>query len=157
MHLCNIFLRTSAAASLLALVALLPACATFDAQWKAAADTPAATAPAPPTTLTGRWQGKWTSLNHDTSDALRCVFTPLNRHTSHAVFQATFKDAFYFDHSVNLETKPTPTGFSFHGREDNPWFKGGKCYFTGQCTGDQIHMTYLDNFDHGTFDLTRIK
>lgn len=130
----------------------LASCATFDSRWQAAGVQTGT-----PKGLEGRWEGKWTSFNNDQSDDLRCVIVRINDHSCHAVFHATVNGAFYFDHTVELTVKPTAKGFSFHGQEDRPWYKGGTCYITGQSTGEQLHATYLDKVDHGTFDVARVK
>ena len=131
---------------------LLAGCTTFDSRWEAA--TVAGGSSKGPE---GRWEGKWTSVNQDHSDDLRCMLVRINEHTCHAEFHATFNGAIDMDHALDLAVKPTDKGYAFHGQEDRPWFKGGRCYITGQIVGDHLTATYLDKVDHGTFEATRVK
>ena len=143
------------------LCATLAACSSFDAEWRAAKD--GAT----------RWDGRWTSGKHRTRSGepsggrLRCVLTeaasdcfPAKRparpaQALRASFHANWM-VFSSDYTMTL-TPLSGSRTEFRGTHALPAIFGGTYRYTARIAGDRFTARYDSSYDHGTFDLTRVR
>ena len=127
----------------------LTACSSFDAKWR--------TAKSPAT----RWAGRWTSEKHTTPGGgpsggrLRCVLEKAPTHARRADFHANWK-IFSSDYTMTL-TPANNSRTDFHGTHDLPKMFGGTYRYTAHISGDRFTARYDSSYDHGTFDLTRVR
>ena len=144
----------------------LAACSSFDAEWRAAKDRPNAHGPT-------RWEGRWTSEKHTApgggpaAGRLRCVLSeaatncfpgkgPARPPTAlRASFHANWM-LFSSDYTMTL----TPLGGSrtrFRGTHELPAMFGGTYRYSAHIAGDRFTACYDSSYDHGTFNLTRVR
>ena len=124
-----------------------------------------------------RWDGSWTSEKHRTragqpeGGRLRCVLTEVKVATNcfptgprikpstqthlHADFHANWL-LFSSDYTMSLTpVRGSPT--DFRGTHELPAMFGGTYQYTAHISGDRFTAHYDSSYDHGTFDLTRIR
>lgn len=154
---------------LVLLCAVLPACSSFEAKWHAA-KTPAT-----------RWDGRWTSEKHTAPGGgpaggrLRCVLVPASGsafmglsqpRVEHQVFSADFhanwlwfssdyKMFLWSKKSLNSLRPSLPVDYS--GWHILPNIFGGVYRYSARIAGDHFTARYDSSYDHGTFDLTRVR
>ena len=159
----------SARLLLAVLCGALAACSSFEAKWQAAK--------VPET----RWDGRWTSAKHTAPGGgaaggrLRCVLVPasgsafagLSRpRVEHQVFLADFRanwSWFASDYEMFLwSAKPlhslrTGRPVDYRGWHILPKMFGGVYRYSAHIDGDRFTARYDSSYDHGTFDLTRVR
>ena len=151
---------------LVALCAALAACSSFNAEWRAAKDS---ATPHGPT----RWDGRWTSGKHHAGNGgpeggrLRCVLAevatncfPAKKPTVPAPeLRASFRAnwlLFSSDYTMTL-TPLRGSPMEFRGTHELPAIFGGTYRYTAHISGDRFTARYDSSYDHGTFDLTRVR
>ncbi len=142
----------------------LAACSSFEAKWRAA-KSPAT-----------RWDGRWTSAKHMSGGGpaggrLRCVLeeAPLARGCFPAkprpepgrapVLGAAFHAnwlLFASTYSMTL-TPEKNSRTNFRGTHDLPAIFGGTYRYAAHISGDRFTARYDSSYDHGSFDLTRVR
>ncbi len=151
----------SARLLLLLFCGALTACSSFDARWRAAKDRTAAYGP----TL---WDGRWTSAKHRTlggapeGGRLRCVLSSINN-AEYASGSPELRADFHanwllFSSGYTMSLMPVkgaPT--EFRGTHELPAVFGGTYRYTARITGERFTARYDSSYDHGTFDLTRVR
>ena len=150
---------------LVLLCTVLTACSSFEAKWHAA-KTPAT-----------RWDGRWTSEKHTAPGGgpaggrLRCVLgetavatgcfpaprgsRPVTAHALRADFHANWL-LFSSDYTMTL-TPAKNSRTDFHGTHDLPKMFGGTYRYIAHLSGEHFTARYDSSYDHGTFDLTRVR
>ncbi|MBI3877375.1 MAG: hypothetical protein HY300_15695 [Verrucomicrobia bacterium] len=136
---------------LFACIALVCAgCSTFDRDWKAAADTPAA-----PGSIEGRWEGTWKSDRNGHNDSLRCLLTRTGTNTYAARFHAMYQKILSFTYTAPLAGREENGKFKFTGQADLGIFAGGLYHYDGIATPTNYLSTYRCPSDWGTFQMQR--
>lgn len=145
---------------LAAALGALSACSSFNAEWSAAGN---------PATAQGRtrWDGRWTSATHRTragapeGGRLRCVLAPTVPASGaggtglRAAFRANWL-AFTSDYTMEFQpVKGSRT--EFRGTHELPAIFGGTYRYTARMAGDRFTTRYDSSYDHGTFELSRVR
>ncbi len=138
---------------------VLSGCASFERDWKAAERRPETRSVEKSDAFTGRWDGRWTSAKHRTSDGysggrLRCILTKIDDHHYEARFKANWM--------IFASGYTTVFDVERHGRELHlegqhalmPLF-GGVYRYKGRVTPERFMATYDSAYDHGTFEMRR--
>lgn len=149
---------------LVVLCGAVTACSSFEAKWHAA-KSPAT-----------RWDGRWTSAKHTSGGGpaggrLRCVLEetviatncfpprpgtrPACAHALRADFHANWK---IFSSNYTMTLMPEKNSrTNFRGTHDLPAMFGGTYRYSARIAGDRFTAHYDSSYDHGTFDLTRVR
>ncbi len=150
----NSFMRDTSLrrlASLLALIACVTGCSSFERQWKRAASAPA-------DGIAGRWIGRWHSDANGHNDQLRCIITPSTNGTYSARYHARYTKwalRFTFGYTVPLKVGNRDGRFEFTGESNLGWYAGGVYRYKGSATATNFTSTYDSKYDHGTFEMGR--
>ena len=137
----------------LACLAPLAGCSTFERDWKALAGQPAATAEGG---LEGRWAGTWTSDANGHSGGLRCIITRDEHDTLRARYHATYGCCFTFEYDMPMTARREGEALRFAAEADLGWLAGGRYEYDGTVVGDEFTSTYTSKSDHGMFRMTRV-
>ena len=132
---------------------LVAGCSSFNREWKAAAQRPAA-----PGSIEGRWQGTWRSDANGHTDELRCLNTRTNDAYSarlHARYRKVVR--FSFGYTVPLVVTAKEGGAQFEGAANLGWLAGGRYTYKGSATPTNFFSTYSCKYDYGVFEMTRPK
>ena len=143
----------------------LTACSAFDAKWRARQS------------MATRWDGRWTSEKHTAPGGgpaggrLRCVLEetsiatgcfsakprprPETTQALRADFHANWK-IFSSDYTMTL-TPVKNSDTDFRGTHELPAIFGGTYHYTAHISGDRFTAHYDSSYDHGAFDLTRVR
>ena len=135
----------------LLLVAWLCGCSTFNGDWRQAA-VPLE----PENSLAGRWEGRWTSEEGGHHGGLRCLMTRESDSSYQARFRATYGRLLHFGYTARLEMQRHDIGWEFDGEADLGKL-GGVYYYEGRATPTNLISTYRSKYDHGIFELKRLK
>ncbi len=136
---------------LIAAMAMLVGCSSFNREWNAAPATPAS-----PSDITGRWQGAWRSRADGHTGSLKCVVTEPSADHYRAHFLATYWKIFHFEYTTDLSAKPAVNGvIPLEGSENLGFFAGGVYHYTGHASAADFLCDYKSKYDFGTFTLTR--
>lgn len=138
-------------AFLLAVIAFVTGCSTFDRDWKRAA-----TAPAPG--MSGRWTGHWHSDVNGHNDELRCIITPLADGHLSARYHARYKRGifrFSFGYTVPLVVTNFNGRYDFSGESNLGWYAGGIYRYRGSASATNFTSAYDSKYDRGTFEMHR--
>ena len=135
---------------LVASMALMVGCSSFNRDWDALADASDST-----DDIVGRWDGTWTSEQTGHSGRLRCIVTRIDEQHYDARFHAVYGAIFTFGYDVPLEVKPDEGGVSFRGSADLGFMAGGEYRYRGEATPTDFKATYHAESDHGTFAMKR--
>ncbi len=133
-----------------ALLALLPACTSFEHRW-AAAPKPRRSSP-----FQGRWVGTWDSTKRPGEGGrLQCVFTPECGCGEYvAAFHAHWK-IFASDYTALFQTRRQGDHLVFEGTHQMPAIFGGMYHFRGRVSATNFSTEYHSSYDDGTFTLHR--
>lgn len=128
-------------------------CSSFNRDWRRAAAQAA-----PPTDLTGRWEGRWLSDYNGHNGKLRCLITPLTAEGEYAArFRASYLAILRFEYTVTLQAAPTSNGWSFQGEADLGAMAGGIYRYEGSATaGTNFYSDYRAAVDHGSFQMQKL-
>ncbi len=137
-------------AALACIAFALAGCSTFDRDWKAAADTPAA-----PGSIEGRWLGTWKSDRNGHSGELRCLMTRAGTNTYSARFHATYQNILTYTYTAPLVAREENGKFKFSGQSDLGFLAGGLYHYEGIATPTNYLSTYRCPSDWGTFQMQR--
>ena len=129
---------------------LLCGCSTFNRDWRYAATQPAA-----PTSVAGRWEGRWLSGANGHQGKLRCLMTRESDECYQARFRATYGGVFRFSYSVPLTLRAHDCGWEVNGEANLGKLAGGTYYYEGRITPTNFPSTYRSKYDHGSFELHR--
>lgn len=146
----NQFFRASRWCSCLALALLVCGCASFNREWRNAGKQPA-----PPTAITGRWEGQWLSDVNAHTGKLRCIVTHQTNALYAARFRASYLEILRFSYTVPLTVSATNNVWQFQGEVDLGAMAGGVYHYTGSATPTNFHSTYDSKYDRGVFELRR--
>src|SRR5688572_32448872 len=133
-------------------VGFLCSCSSFNRDWKKAAAEPV-----PQNSMTGRWEGIWTSGSNGHSGTLRCLMSKTNETTYVARYRATYAKILSFSYTVPLTVEPHFDGWEFSGEADLGKAAGGAYYYEGRATTTNFFSTYKAKSDHGVFEMQRPK
>jgi len=141
------FVRGFALAALL----MLSGCSTFNRDWQAAAVNPN-----PASSIEGRWEGKWLSNHNGHTGRLRALVRKLDNGQYETRFHAKYGFIFSFGMQANLDVKPAGELWLFSGQEDlgKPY---GVYRYEGKASATNFFSTYKASFDHGIFQMVRLK
>lgn len=140
---------------LLSLAVSLTACSSFDRRWKEAATSRTAE----------RWDGRWTSAKHLTGSGkpvggrLRAVTETATDGKMTAHILANWL-AFSSGYSMTFEPKPGSRGrkrTEFSGAHELPKMFGGTYRYEAVREGEHLTARYDSSYDHGKFDLHRLR
>src|SRR5438067_10071331 len=126
MHRSRIHVISVVALGLVLTTFLGSGCASFNHEWKKAAENQISE-----NGLPGRWQGTWHSDANDHSGKLRCVVTKTDDAMYRARFHANYMKILSFGYTVALKTEPITNGFSFSGQADLGRLAGGVYHYEG--------------------------
>ena len=134
--------------SLLAIVALLSSCGSFDKKWEKALNNKY-------TGIEGPWEGTWKSDFNGHHGKLRGIVTKKSATEYEFLYWATwariFSGSFPSVHTVT----PKGQGFELSGKEDLGAL-GGVFNFSGSIDAKNYKATYKSSKgDHGVFQMTR--
>jgi len=132
--------------------ALLASGCSFNRAWNAAGKTSA-----PANDIQGRWDGVWLSEVNDHTGKLRCLVTKQAEGKYHARYHAQYRKIFSFGYTVTLEGKQTGGSFVFSGDADLGWYAGGIYHYEGHANNNYFFSTYRSQYDHGTFQMSRLE
>jgi len=125
-------------------------CSSFNREWREAGQ-----APAPPDSITGRWEGRWISHGNGHIGALRRVIKPETNSISPAHFRATYLKMARFGYSVPLEVSNSNGLWHFQGQEDLGAVAGGVYRYEGFAKAKNFEAIYTSKHDHGVFQMQR--
>jgi hypothetical protein len=134
---------------LLALLAFLCGCSSFNRDWKHAQ-----TAVVNENSIAGRWEGYWISSGGH-HGRLRCLMSPETNSICQARFHAIYGRIFHFTYTVPLEMQPHDLGWEFNGEANLGKLAGGVYYYEGRATTTNLISTYRCKYEHGKFELER--
>ena len=120
----------------------------FRTAWKSAASMPS--------DLVGRWQGEWLSDVNGHRGKLKCVIPTVDGDRYKAIFHAVYWKLLRVSYSVWLTAERTGETFAFRGEIDLGRLAGGVYRFDGTSTLHSFAATYDNQYDHGTFRMTRV-
>jgi hypothetical protein len=143
---------------LLCLLLILTAgCSSYHRTWKAGAqistDDPVA----------GRWQGRWESNANGHTGKLRAVIRPTGDDAYVAHYWASYRKVlrFTYDQPFTVQTRETRADgkkiVAFSGKTDLGPLAGGVYTYEGRAEADDFHATYRCRWDHGTYDMRRLR
>ncbi|MDB6172230.1 MAG: hypothetical protein JWL59_1541 [Chthoniobacteraceae bacterium] len=133
---------------LVALAFGLPACSSFEHDWRQAGSADSKFA--------GRWHGRWTSAKHRNSGGdLRCILTPTGTNQYQAYFKAHWL-LFSGTYRVPLKGREHGGTLFFAGTHTLPAVYGGVYRFEGSATRKQFSSTYDSSYDRGRFEMDRV-
>lgn len=135
----------------LLLAAFLCGCSSFNRDWRRAA-----AAPQDERALAGRWEGQWRSDEGGHQGGLRCLMTRQNDSLYQARFRATYERVLRFTYTARLEMQRHDLGWEFDGEADLGKL-GGVYYYEGRATPTNLISTYRSKYDHGMFELKRVR
>ena len=138
-------------AIVLLLVMCLCGCSTFNRDWQRAAVAPQAE-----NSLAGCWEGRWSSDESGHHGGLRCLMTRQSDSFYQARFQATYGRLLHFSYMARLEMQRHNMGWEFDGEADLGKL-GGVYYYEGRATATNLISTYRSKYDHGMFEMERVK
>lgn len=139
----------------LPLVLMMAGCA-FQRDWDAAGKV---AADGEGRSLAGRWEGQWLSNKNDHNGKLKAAILSAEKPAEYrAHFHAVYGGIFTFDYPVVLVTVREESGNTrFNGSADLGPMAGGVYTYTGQVTGEHFRADYKSKYDHGRFELVRVK
>jgi len=73
-----------------------------------------------------------------------------------ARFRPTYAAVLHFSYAAQLEIQPHDVGWEFDGEADLGKL-GGVYYYEGRATATNLISTYRSKYDHGIFELNRLK
>jgi hypothetical protein len=125
-------------------------CSSFNKQWEQASGQS-------PTkeSVTGTWEGTWTSNSGHGSGRLRCILTQEGEGSYLANFESTYWGVFRFGYTAKLAGQPLDGRITLAGEEDLGWLRGGKYRYAGYVTPEKFECSYAAKYDNGTFVMTR--
>lgn len=129
---------------------LVCGCSSFNSQWRAAAQHPAASGD-----LAGRWDGSWKSDANGHHGKLRCLITRKGGEIYEAYFHAKYLKILSFSYTVNLQVNHQGDAFTFTGSVDLGSF-GGVFNYDGHADATNFLSNYSSKHDHGTFQMTKV-
>lgn len=137
---------------LLAVVALLllTGCSSFNREWSAAGKSPT-----PADSMTGRWEGRWSSDVNGHNGALRCIISPVTNDVVRAQFRATYLKVARFSYTVPLQVTASNGVWHFCGEENLGVMAGGVYRYAGAANSTNFNATYTSKHDWGVFRMTR--
>lgn len=138
----------------LLIVLTLTGCSSFNSRWH---QVHSQQTPAPPTDLTGAWDGHWRSDVNGHNGRLRAIFTPGEAGTVNARFHAVYWGVLRFTSIVQLTVTGTgPDGVQqLEGSADLAGWAGGRYEYKGTSTPTTFKCAYRSKYDHGVFEMTR--
>jgi len=135
-----------------ACVATMTGCSTFERDWKALADRPVSES-----AMEGRWSGTWVSDVSGHGGGLRCIITRTENDTLHARYRATYGAGLTFEYDMPMTVEREGETFRFAAEADLGWLAGGRYTYDGTVVGDEFTSTYRSKSDHGTFRMMRVR
>ncbi|MDB5320505.1 MAG: hypothetical protein JWN40_2136 [Phycisphaerales bacterium] len=133
------------------LMIALTGCSTFDRDFEAARQSKASVPSA------SIWDGTWKSEAGHGGGRLRAILTPTASDTYHARFRAQYWGIFAADEDVDLHVTSTAPTTRASGEADLGFFKGGVYQYDATITPSNFDATYKSKYDHGQFDLRRLR
>jgi hypothetical protein len=131
--------------------ASLCGCSTFNRDWRRAAVAPQAE-----NSLEGRWEGRWRSDEGGHHGELRCLMSRQSDSVYQARFRAAYGRLLHFSYTARLEMQRHDIGWEFDGEADLGKL-GGIYYYEGRATLTNLISTYRSKYDHGLFELNRLR
>jgi hypothetical protein len=126
-------------------------CASFGTDWKLAGKTNPA-----PSSIEGRWEGKWISTSDSHSGKLRCLLTPMPDGRYLARFHSYYWKIFTYSHDAILTVTPQAGGTNrFSGSADLGKMAGGVFTYDGHVTTTNFFSNYSSKKHVGVFQMTR--
>ena len=125
-------------------------CSSFHRDWRKAAKTK-------PVGIEGRWEGTWTSDASGHKDKLRCLLTPISEGSYEARFHAKYRKVLSFGYTATFTGRQPNDVFYFSGDADLGRLAGGVYTYEGRVSPAKFFSTYNSKYDHGTFQMTRLK
>ncbi len=127
-------------------------CSSFNRDWNRAAKQATQE-----DSIAGRWEGRWISdVNHHNGN-LKCLMTVTNDSACVARFRATYKHVFHFSYAVPMNLQKHFDGWEFDGQENLGALAGGVYYYEGRANTTNFYSTYRSKYDHGIFELRRVR
>jgi hypothetical protein len=134
------------------LLALASGCSSFHSEWRRAG-----AAPERPGTLTGRWEGRWTSDYNGHNGKLRCLISQDSDARYAARFRASYLGVLRFEYTVPLQVTQESNRWTFQGEADLGKLAGGVYHYDGAITdGTNFHSSYRAEVDHGFFQMQKV-
>lgn len=129
---------------------LVCGCSSFNRDWRRSGRQPV-----PADSITGRWEGDWSSDVNAHTGKLRCLITHQTNDVYAARFRATYLKVLRFSYTVPLTVNNSNHVWYFRGEEDLGVAAGGVYRYVGGATATNFHSTYDSKYDRGTFKLLR--
>jgi hypothetical protein len=82
--------------------------------------------------------------------------TPQSDSEYRARFRAAYGRLLHFSYTARLEMQPHDIGWEFDG-EANLGKLGGVYYYEGRATSTNLISTYRSKYDHGMFEMKRVR
>jgi len=142
-------LRGAPCLALLAALAALSGCSTFERDWRVQSSFP------PEPGLQGCWQGVWASQVSGHTDSLRCIIGKAEDGTYRARFKAKYRKVLSFGYTVPLKVERRGDKESFQGQANLGWLAGGVYHYKGSSDSTNFQSTYSCKYDHGTFRMLK--
>jgi len=105
--------------------------------------------------LAGAWEGTWKSSNKPLGGKLAAIIEKKDDGSYHASY--TSQTPIGEDKSICIYqvAERENTTWTFHGKRDMGFLKGGTYTYSGTVTPDSFTCTYDSTFDKGTFKMQR--
>lgn len=129
---------------------LATGCSSFNREWSAPAASHSSG-------LAGRWQGTWKSTATGHRGALRCLMQKGVGETYRARFRATYAGVLNFESAVDLQAQRRGAAWIFRGHSELPVWAGGRYTYDGGGTAESFRCDYHSRWDHGTFEMERVR
>jgi hypothetical protein len=134
------------------LLVLGSGCSSFHGEWRRAGAQPER-----PGTLTGRWEGRWTSDFNGHNGKLRCLISQDAEAQYAARFRASYLGVLRFEYTVPLQVAQQSNRWTFQGEADLGKLAGGVYRYDGAITeGTNFHSSYRAEIDHGFFQMQKV-
>jgi hypothetical protein len=108
-----------------------------------------------PTSVEGRWEGRWLSEVNGHHGRLRCLMLRQSDEHYQARFRATYSGWLHFSYTVPLSLQTHTGGWELSGEANLGKLAGGNYYYEGRIAPTNFFSTYRSKYDHGIFELHR--
>jgi hypothetical protein len=105
----------------------------------------------------GRWQGEWFSEANGHRGGLKCLLTIKESGECQATFHAVYARFLRVCYSVPLHGRQIGGKLKLEGQADLGQLAGGIYHYEGEADETTFNCTYRCAYDHGVFQMKRLR